>query len=469
MKRLFFAALLAGLAAGRFCHTGVLWTEEDLPMAAALQMLGGKALYRDVWFDKPPLVPAVYLLWGAQMGWMLRLAGALYAFAACVLIYRFASRLWSEREGMLAAGLLGFFLTFGIPSAVIPLASDLLMLAPHIAAVYLAWRGRPLLSGALAGVAFLFSSKAVFVLAACALWQYRALPQLALGFLIPNAAALGWLWTRGALGDYYEQVWRLGFLYAGSTFVENPVVAGLKRTLNWTGFHAALAAGAVWYWLRERKPERLRIALWAALALAGVAAGWRFFPRYYFLLLPVMVLAAARGFTLMPRWTAAVVLALALAVPLARFGPRYVLLARSAEWRDVAMDRDSRATARLVNEQARPGNTLFVWGYRPDLYIYTRLPAATRFLESQPLSGVLADRHLFESDSVAPEWARRNREELMRSKPDFIVDGLGRYNPRLAIDAYADLKPWLSNYEPAGGTGFTKIYRRVTASPGVLP
>ncbi|HOK47639.1 MAG TPA: hypothetical protein PLK67_16970, partial [Bryobacteraceae bacterium] len=208
MKRLFFAALLTGLAACRLCHIGVLWTEENLPMAAAIQMLGGKTLYRDVWFDKPPLTSAVYLLWGAQAGWLLRVAGALYVFTACVLLYRFASRMWSEREGMLAAALLGFFLTFGIPAAVIPLASDLLMAAPHIAAVYLAWRGRPLWSGALAGVAFLVSSKAVFVIAACALWQYRALPQLALGFLIPNAAALGWLWMRGAFGDYLEQVWR---------------------------------------------------------------------------------------------------------------------------------------------------------------------------------------------------------------------------------------------------------------------
>lgn len=466
MKRLFFAALLAGLAVGRFCHIAVLWTEEDLPMAAAIQMLGGKVLYRDVWFDKPPLVPAVYLLWGAQTDWMLRLAGALYAFAACVLIYRFASRMWSEREGLLAAGLLAFFLTFGIPAAVMPLASDLLMLAPHIAAVYLAWRGRPFLSGVLAGVAFLFSSKALFVLAACALWQYRALPQLALGFLVPNAAALGWLWAQGALGGYYEQVWRLGFMYAGNTFVENPFVAGLKRTGNWLGFHIALAIGAGWYWLREQKPEHRRLAAWAVLSLAGVASGWRFFPRYYFLLLPVMVLAASRGFTLMPRRRAAVVLALALAIPLVRFGPRYVLLARDAvtgrpsRWRDVAMDRDSRAAARLVKEQTRPGDTLFVWGYRPDLYIYTRLPAATRFLESQPLSGVLADRHLFESDSVAPEWARRNREELVRSRPNFIVDGLGRYNPRLAIESYADLQPWLADYERAGGTEFSVIWRR---------
>jgi len=466
MKRLFFAALLTGLAACRLCHIGVLWTEENLPMAAAIQMLGGKTLYRDVWFDKPPLTSAAYLLWGAQAGWLLRVAGALYVFTACVLLYRFASRMWSEREGMLAAALLGFFLTFGIPAAVIPLASDLLMAAPHIAAVYLAWRGRPLWSGALAGVAFLVSSKAVFVIAACALWQYRALPQLALGFLIPNAAALGWLWMRGAFGDYLEQVWRLGFLYAGDTFLENPVAAGLRRTANWMGFHAALVAGAAWYWLRERKPDRLRMALWAALALAGVTAGWRFFPRYYFLLLPVMALAAARGYMLMPRRRAAALLALTLAVPFVRFGPRYVLLARDAlsgrpsEWVDVAMDRDSREAARLIGEQARPGDTLFVWGYRPDLYIYTRLPAATRFLESQPLSGVLADRHLFATDSVAPEWARRNREELVRSRPSFIVDGLGNYNPRLAIEKYADLQPWLAQYERLSGTPFCVIYRR---------
>jgi hypothetical protein len=81
-------------------------------------------------------------------------------------------------------------------------------------------------------------------------------------------------------------------------------------------------------------------------------------------------------------------------------------------------------------------------------------------VESQPLSGVLADRHLFESDSVAPEWARRNREELMRSRPSFIVDGLGQYNSRLAIESYVDLRPWLADYERVEGTEFTVIYRR---------
>ena len=81
--RWYFLLLFAALLAARLCHSGVLWAEEDLPMAAARQMLFGKVLYRDVWFDKPPLLPSLYLLWAAKFGWVLRMAGSLYALLAC--------------------------------------------------------------------------------------------------------------------------------------------------------------------------------------------------------------------------------------------------------------------------------------------------------------------------------------------------------------------------------------------------
>src|SRR5581483_11326648 len=122
------------------CHIGILWEGDTLPLAAARQMADGKALYRDVWFDKPPLTPVYDLLSGARDGWPLRLEGALYALLCCWIAYRFARDLWSEREGQWAAALLGFFLIFDFPAAVIPVASDLLMLAPHLAAVWMAFR-----------------------------------------------------------------------------------------------------------------------------------------------------------------------------------------------------------------------------------------------------------------------------------------------------------------------------------------
>jgi hypothetical protein len=470
--RLLFALLLAALPAARLAHIDILWPEEGLPLAAAGEMLRGRALYREIWFDKPPLLAAAPLLWGARDGWPARAAGAGYVLLCCWLGYRAASRRWGRGEGLWAAGLLAFFLTFYLPAAVVPLASDLLLVAPHLAAVWLAWSGRPFAAGAAAGVGFLFNTKALFVLAACAVWSGRGVPWVAAGFGVPVALAAAWLGLSGALGSYYDQVWRWGRLYAGDTFLEHPLREGLLRTANWLGFHAALVLPAAWVWHREK--DRGRWLAWLALSLIAVIAGWRFFPRYYFQLLPVLALPAARGIALLGRrrW---LVLALLL-VPLLRFGPRYVLLARDlvadrpSQWSDTALDRDSREAAALVGKAAQPGDDVLVWGFRPELYVYTGLPAASRFLDAQPLTGVPADRHLRMSRPAAPARARANRQELPRLRPDFIIDGLGPLNPALAITRYPDLADWMSGYRPVARTRTCVIYR-LSAGPtsGAFP
>ena len=129
-------------------------------------------------------------------------------------------------------------------------------------------------------------------------------------------------------------------------------------------------------------------------------------------------------------------------------------------WRDTAMDRDSRAAAAMVARPRSPGDTLFVWGYRPEIYVYTRLPAATRFLDSQPLTGVPADRHLTQSTPVETDGVAARRAELAASRPTFVVDGLGEYNPRLALTEFADLRAWMAGYREVGRTAGSVIYRR---------
>jgi hypothetical protein len=329
------------------------------------------------------------------------------------------------------------------------LAPDLLMILPHAAAVYLAWRGRAFWSGLAAGLAMLVNAKAIFALAACALWVGRAWPLLVLGFALPNAAAFAWFGR-----PYFEEVWRWGVLYSTNGFAP---ATGLMRTLNWAGFQCALVAGAAYAFWKEKN---WRLAGWLLLSLAGVAAGWRFFPRYYFQLLPAMALMAARGYVLMGRRRA--ILLLLLLLPLVRFGPRYVTLAddllhdRPTDWSDLAMNQDSHAAADRIGREG----TLLVWGYRPDIFAYTRMPAGSRFLDSQPLTGVLADRHLTASEPAARELAARNRLELIQTRPTWIVDGLGPLNPALAISNYPDLRDWLANYQEMGRTRYTVIYRR---------
>ena len=443
------------LAASRLCHTRILWEGDTLPLATAQQMLQGRTIYRDIWYDKPPLVAALYLLPAGRDGWMLRIVDALYALLACFIAYRFAREMWSTREAIWAAGLMGFFLIFDFPASVIPVGSDLLMLAPHLAAVWLAWKRRPLWSGAMAGVAFWASPKALLVLAACALWDIGGLLSMVAGFAAVCALGVVWLAVTGALRPYWDEVWIWGRLYAGSPFVTDPVRNGIARTANWAGFHAAaVVAAGVFLW--KSPAARWRWAAWLAISLIGVAAGMRFFPRYYFLLLPVVIMMASRGMVLMGK--RGLLAALLLLIPLARFAPAYWTALTDTAWRDTAMDRDSRAAAARTLQLAKPGDTLFVWGYRPEIFVYTQMPAGTIYLDSQPLTGVPADRHLTQSEPVERVESARRRAALTETRPSFVLDGLGLFNPRLAIGQFPDLQQWFAQYHEVARSGQTIIY-----------
>jgi hypothetical protein len=442
-KRYFFVLLFAALLGARLCHHGILWEPETFPMAAARQLLLGKVLYRDIWYDKPPLVPIFYVLFGAQA----RLAGAGYALLACAIAFAFARDLYSSAAGFWAAGLLCFFLIFDSPVAVIPVGPDLLMLVPHLVAVYWAWKGRHVASGVMAGVAFLCNTKGLFVLAACSMFGVQALG----GFVLVALVAADAMFMRGSWRGYLDQVWVWSSAYAGSTFIENPIRNGLVRTASWLGFHSALtghwkASWKLWFWL--------------ALSFAGVALGWRFFPRYYLQLLAPAVILASGSLVKAPKWRYA--LLLLLAIPLIRFGPRYIDLALhgDAAWTDTALDRDSREASAKVKEMAHPGDALFIWGYRPEDWVYTGLPAATRYLDCQALTGVPADRHLTQSDPVTSVGTAEARREVATSRPEFVLDGLSPLNGSLTMNRYPELAAWMSGYEQVARTNFTIIYRR---------
>jgi hypothetical protein len=451
---LFWLCLFAAVLSARLCHARVLWADEDYHLAAAIQVLFGKVPYRDFWYDKPPLNLAFYLLFGARTGVVLRVADALFVCFCCALAYRFASRLWMRREGFLAAGALAFFLIFYLSPGIIPLEPDTFLLAPHLGAVYLAWRRRPFLSGLVAGIAFQLSPKGAFVLASAALFAPASLPMLVMGFLIPAAITLGWLAAAGAWTGYFEQVWRWGLLYAGTP--QNG--RGLANVFHWLGFHAALVLGAGWYWIKDKSPDRVKTLGWCALSLVAAAIGWRFAPRYFIQLLPALAIPAACGYSRATRTMRALIV-IALAVPLVRFGPRYIELARGSPLTDTAMDRESREATQIIRATARPGDTIFVWGYRPDIVAYTRLPVSGLIWDSQPVTGVPADRHLSDSRPVSETLARANRRALIGSKPSVLVDGLSLYNPQLDIHKYADLAPWLAGYCVVGRVVGTTVYR----------
>jgi len=463
------ALLVIAMACLRFCHANLLWADEDYHLAAAINILHARIPYRDFWYDKPPLCAVYYLLNTGYPGWPLRLLDAAYIVLACWLAYKLARAWWGEAEGRAAALFLAFFTTFYLPSAVIPFAADALMIAPHLAAVYCAHKGRSLQAGLWAAIAFLFNTKGVFVLAVCAVWLLPEAGWVLLGFAIPAIIGLIAAFATGAWAGYWEQVWRWGFIYAAGSPVTNPIALGLKRTADWLGFHAALAAGAAFAFARIGRDDRWKLAAWLAISFAAVCLGTRFAPHYYLQVLPPLVMLASRGAVLAWRRygnAAAIIVAVLLLVPFIRFGPRYASLAvadleqRQPRWSDIVLDVDSQLAAEKIRLMARPGDTLFVWGYRPDMYVYTRMVSDSLFWDSQPLTGVPADRHLKANTPIYSAPAAANRKRLVRSSPTFLVDGLGLLNPKLAPALYPDLRPWLAHYRLAGRTKLSLIYER---------
>jgi hypothetical protein len=205
------------------------------------------------------------------------------------------------------------------------------------------------------------------------------------------------------------------------------------------------------------------------LSCVPLFIGNHFAPRYFFQVLPVMVIVASRGIVVgLERFgsRAALVLAVLLLIPLLRFGPRYADLIwnnvehRQTTWSDAALDVDSQQVADIINARKQVGDTLFVWGYRPDVYVYTRLVPPGKFSDSQPLDGVPADRHLESSEASAGIPAGRNRSELIQTEPTFLVDGLGLLNPALRADGFADVSGWLRHYRLVAQTKLSRVYRR---------
>jgi len=459
------AAVFVALLLSRLCHSDILWADADYHLAGAVQVLAGRVPYRDFWFDKPPLVLGFYALAGAPSGAPLMVLCAGYLFAACLLARVVARQLWSDVEGVAAGVLLGFFLIFYHHAAVIPVAVDAAMMVPHLAAVALLLGGWPLLAGVAAGVALFVNVKAVFVLAA--LLAMRPALRTVVGFGAAVAVGVVLLASLGALSGYWEQVWVWGFSYAGSSPEDAPMLAGLSRSVNWLGFHVAAVVAVGVCLGKERQREML---LWLGLSVVSVCVGMRFQPRYFLQVLPVMAILAARGICTLRGQGNRVglgVVGLLLLVPVVRFGPRYVMLAqdliagRAHSWSDVVLDQDSHHVAEVLQREAKDGDTVLVWGYRPAIYVYARMTSGSRFMDSQPLTGVPAERHFRVSEPVAAGLAAVNRAELVKSRPTFIVDALGFANRKLAITEFGDLGAWLAGYRVTGRTELSVIFTRV--------
>jgi 4-amino-4-deoxy-L-arabinose transferase-like glycosyltransferase len=567
-----FFLVLAGISLLlRISYAGHLFQDDGFWFTAAEEILRGKALYREIYFDKPPGLPLVYAFlfktFGAHI-LTIRLFTVVYSVAVAGVLYRFGSHLYCRRAGLLAAVMFVVFSTTYTTGHVQGLNTDFLMLLPYTAGAYLLvrccfWSGtreqavfRPrllaLLGGALVGVAFQINPKAAFDLAFFAvvvivLGRIRREKGGTRGSLILVASALAgfvggslpflaYLAGERSLAPYCQYVWAWGSRYAVYHGMWDLLVSALRQSAAYFALNNTLMVGLAFVVAKTLAASRathdatarsklapganfnrdfhsdLILLIWFAASYAGLALGGRFFGHYFFQIMPALCLIGARGlrgitFELQKRRTARLLLLPLLAAgfgfTIVRFHSRTPVLAadwlrgtRSAiteGWYHERLKHEERRVAAVVRElpgkeeaadqvgleDMRPdgprtgegagqADYLFIWGYRPEIYYWSGLLPASRYLSTQPLTGVPADMHYFDSENhrllFDEATTAEAREQLVRdlkqTQPNFIIDELGAFNSGLSIESYPELREVMREYKYYVTTDRFVVYRK---------
>ena len=450
-------------------------------------LLHGGLPYVDAADIKPPFTYLPFAL-GELFGRFSLLPVHLFAvpwlFATC-LVVRAAARRWtgSEDAGWAAAWIALAASLCEVPSV----NAELLMNLPIALALLCAVRslesdGRfDLLAGACVGAASLFKHQAAILgvglfLGVLLRGRRRVSGSLLLlaGFAAPWALVYGFYAARGHTAELVDWVFLRNFFYAHSASAGAALPRFALSTATSIGVAAVPWALAVRETLRRSPgaPEPFRsvtlVSLW--LAWLPVSAGGRFYEHYYLQFAPMLALAAAPGLAALvnaplPRLRRSALAALSVLPPIGYLGFTF---AKGFAGAYPAQDKRVVEVSRWLDQNSRPGESLFVWGDTTQLYYLSGRWPGTRYLNCAVAVGNFDPSHLPESFDVTPYVSARDVDaavaDLERNRVDLIADTsaaplhdwdrfpLGKVS---ALAGYVE-----AHYRLLGAPEGVKVYRR---------
>jgi hypothetical protein len=498
------AIIVAVLAAALPVLTYPLGRDQGEFAVLARGMLAGRAPYTELWNPKPPAVFLTYAAALAAFGHTPEAVRAIdfsfYPAVALLLVGLGAQWGGRARVGLWAAlvfGVVYFRETFWTLTQ-----NDGLALVPLVAMAWLVWQGdgprrgvRWLAAGACLGAAFWF--KYPFVLIGAALFAWHAVGRwprgvlavardalaFALGAAVVFALGAAGLAAAGALGTWWESA-RVTSAYTALGFspaaFADAMRTGLETRAAAWGVLAVLAAFGVWAAGKTGVRRARSFALVWLAASAGVmlvqAKGYDY--HWLPMLAPLVLLAAVGVVAVLDApWSARIgqarvhgaAAAAGVAVLAVSVWPAAWPYLTGAESR-VAYDGrfiagefdagESRRVALLLREQVVPGDSLTIWGFRPEIYFLSGLNPATRFIFHFPLVGAW----------YPPEWRDEHAAVLWAAMPPRVIVAQADWMPWVTgIDAdsntllqqYPALNAWLmANYQPQTQIGNLFIWER---------
>lgn len=473
-----------------------LWNvDEAIHAAAARTILDGGVLYRDAIDQRTPLtyyaVAGVFRVFGENNLWAVRCGIALLVGATGWLLLVAGHRLRNRAAGICG----GFLYVLLATSALYPGDANaantewfVAFFSSAAAAVFLgggpaARNRRYLTTGLLASGAFLSKQPALLDAAAPFLtvlyvgWRQGRprretigrLAAFAAGWLLPVAAAAAYFLLHGAGRDALFYTWTYNLRYYGAAVTFSDRVMSLVEPLHLVGA-AGPALLALWlagaagtlHRLLQRHPQpaeapgnpgRLFVTVWSVAALAGAGSGGRDFQHYSIQFLAPFCLGAGlalgwlydRAAAAPGHWLARLAAGAVLAGLIFELVPPAVAGRKRRQGEDPA-----RTVAAYIRQHGGPDDRIFVWGYHPDLYLYSDRRPASRFLYASFLTGLLpwinADPDVPTDRWIVPGAMDQLLADLRRRQPRYIVDcspGYNRYWHKYPLADFAPLAAYV--------------------------
>jgi len=475
-------AVLAAIIGVARLHTYHEPLERDITTYAVIahEWLDGRPLYADLWDHKPPGVHVTYALAELATGYgygAIYLMGVAAAVATLLGVYAAGSAVGGRAAGLWAAGgwtvVCGdLYLQANQPN------TEVFINALFVWALALLLRSdrRPLgfpvalLAGSLFAVASLY--KQVAVIAAALLFAAHVIrpprgtsrgraaahAAVAAGIgIVTWLAVFGYFLAVGRFDDFYNAAFVYNREYGGSV-LSNVAKSFLQANLMPSSLvRVALPLLVVplvgivrAVWRRELSGRTwLLLGATAVATQIAVAMPGKFFPHYYQLWLPLLVILAGVGITslhgLLPKGSAwwpcvggAIVLGwlLVLEAPLYRLSPD--------DWSREKYGEafvESRDLGREIAAMLEPGETFYQWGNETGLYFESGL---------RPTSGITFIYPLFGS-RLSPELETRLLHDLRQRPPDLFVLNMASY------------RDWMQTHPVMRWTG--PLYRPAPGDP----
>lgn len=469
--------------------------DEAIHSAVADRLLDGGVLYRDAIDQRTPLsyyaVAGLYGLCGRNNLFALHVFTALLVAGTAFLLWRLGRAARQPAAGGWAAALYATLATtllyrgdanaFNTEWLVALFTTGAALLFLHGLHAHLnRWL---IASGALLGLAFLSKQPALLDAGAPALalaylaWRRRdtrpALPgriaALAAGWAVPVLLTALYFAAHGALRDAVDYAWNYNVrIYGPEIGTAARLASGVKLWDMFVDSSPALLAWAVAalgltaFRLVQRtnpppeeaeNPTLALLGAWFLTSLGGAVSGGRGFDHYFIQALPPLclltgwLLARASAAALaphrrtLPRALAALAL-LATLLPLAR-------TAAQKRSRTLPPDASVRA-AEFIRRTAPAQETIFVWGYHPEFYLFSERSPASRYVYASFMTGMVPWTNVApERDTayaIVPGALDSLLAELESRRPMFFVDcsaGPNRFWQKYPLTKFPRLKAFV--------------------------